>query len=448
MAKKLSGKLNILELHSSMSYAGGGQRNVFTFCKYLNRDIFNVYAGSYLVGGAHEAKFAEIGVDFVVGDGTAGKILAFIDAKQIDILHMHRSGHNVLIEDEIMLGAKKINPQIVIVEKNVFGKFDVKSTNLIACSFFQSMMHINERYLPTSNLNFDFDRMKVLYNSVDASYLSKFTAKADQITAYKDSLGIQSGELVLGKISSGHIAKWSDLVIDAMPYLIKLIPDVKFILVGVPKSRLKLINNSKYAKYFILVDKINTETEERLFYQSIDILAHSSKIGECNGNAINEAMYWKKPVVVNSTPGRDNGQLEQVVNEKNGLIANYPQTFARAIAYIFNNKDICNAMGEAGYKQVLTVNDPVNIINQFEKKTIEIFTGLDFKFENTVLEYYNNVNYFPSKNDILNYKIEYGSRLSQNFDKLTNFEVLINYIKKPIKFYFKICDFLEHKLYS
>jgi glycosyltransferase involved in cell wall biosynthesis len=445
MAEKISGKIKVLEMHSSLGYAGG-QRNMVTFAKNLNKELFQVFIASYREGGSYELKLRELGIEFVVSQGLADPILKFIRDKEINIIHIHRSGGYVPLESEIIEGAKKINPQMIIVEKNVFGHHDRVSGKNIDCSMFQSMMHLNERYLPKCGCDFDFSRMKVLYNMADANDFEKYRLSGEEIKNYKKSLDINEDDFVVGKIARAHVAKWSDLVLDMMPYLIKLVPKIKFIMIGVPPSRVRLIQKSNFKNNIIILPETSDEGEVHKFYQTIDVLAHSSKIGECNGNTINEAMFWRKPVITNSTPRKDNGQLEQVIHMENGIIANYPQTFARALAYLYSNPDKRKDMGDKGFGQVTTVNKPENITLQLGKVLIEKLLKGGLLDDVALKTRYDNVGYYPSENDIVNYNEEYKKRLTWDFGTLSAGEKVVNFLNKPKKFYWKIRDFAEHKL--
>ncbi len=146
MDEKIFRKINILEVASVIGYAGGA-RNLVSFCKYLNRNFFNVFAMGYAKGGAGERKLSELKVEYILANSSLQKIELFIREKQIDVIHIHRSGNYVDIEYNLLKKAKEINPKIIIIEKNVFGKYHSGSSDLIDCSFFQSMMHLNERYI-------------------------------------------------------------------------------------------------------------------------------------------------------------------------------------------------------------------------------------------------------------------------------------------------------------
>jgi len=266
------------------------------------------------------------------------------------------------------------------------------------------------------------------------------------ILEFKKSIGINPQDFVIGKIARPHIAKWSDLILEMMPYLIKLVPQVKLVVIGVPKSRIKRIEKSVYKDNVIILEPTSNDKFIHSFYQSLDLLAHASKIGECNGNTLNEAMYWGKPVVVNSTPKKDNGQLEQVIHMKNGIIANYPQTYARAIAYLQNDSSKFGEMGLEAKNSILMYNKPEKIVGMLEKSIFEIMVEKGLFKNESFMSVYDSIEFFPSKNEIIEYIKEYKKRLKYDFDSLSFTEKLVNFLSLPKKLFYKIKDFLEDKL--
>lgn len=433
-------------MNANLEYAGG-QRNMVTFAKYLRKDIFSVSVVAYQGGGYLQRVLEQYAIPYMIAEGNVQKILEFIREKQIDIIHIHRSGGSVPIESAIIQGAKKINPSIIIVEKNVFGKYDPTTEGLIDASLFQSMMHINERYIPKSRKSFDFSKQKVFYNMVDRE---EFDAYKDEtrIVAYKESIGIKPNDFVIGKIARPALEKWSDLIIDMVPYLVKRVPNVKIVIVGCPSSREKRIKRSRYKDFFILLSGTSNQNQVHDFYQAIDVLAHTSKIGECNGNTINEAMFWKKPVITNSTPRKDNGQLEQVIHMENGIVANTPITFAKGLIYLAEHKEVREKMGQAGFRQIKAVNDPGTVTKRLEKLFLEKIQEKKV-CENFVIPVeYESVTLKPSKEEILAYGVEYKKRLKWEFGGVTMFERFLLFLSIPRKLYYKIKDFIEHKWQS
>jgi glycosyltransferase involved in cell wall biosynthesis len=440
-------KINILEMHSSLGYAGG-QRNMVTFVKYLRKDIFNVSVIAYRVGGPLETVLKELGIPYMVAHNDVAKIIEFIKAHNIDVIHIHRSGGSVPFETQFLTEAKKYNPNIVIIQKNVFGKYDPTVSEIMDCSFLQSIMHLNERYLVAAQKDFDFNKEKVLYNMVDAEEFERYRVSAAEIMQYKKELGVDPNNFIVGKVARPALEKWSDLIIEMMPFLVKKIPHVKIVIIGCPPSRMRYIERSAYKKFFCLLPETSDQAKLHLFYQAIDVLAHSSKIGECNGNTINEAMFWRKPVLVNSTPRKDNGQLEQVKHKVSGIIANTPPTLAQAITWLANNPQEYAKMATEAYKQVSVVNQPRAITEQVEKFLVEKMASRHSSASLSLCEEYAKIEYNPSQNDIVNYHSEYQKRLTWDFADLTLFETITLLQILPRRFYFKVRDFIEHKWFS
>lgn len=438
-------KINVLEMHSSLGFAGG-QRNMITFCKYLNKDIFSVFVAAYREGGIQEKRLRSLGMEYLVARGEVTPLRQFIKNKKIDILHIHRSGGYVPLETALLKAAKEDNPRIIIIEKNVFGKFDSVSGTDISCSMFQSMMQLNERYLPAAGKSFDFNTMKVFYNMVDAAELEPYRLTEQQIAVYKKEWGIETGDAVIGKIGRPDLAKWSDLLLEMMPLLIKLVPQIKCVIIGLPDNRRRRIQRSGMANHFIILPPTDDEARVQAFYQVIDVLAHSSKIGECNGNTLNEAMYWKKPIVVNSTPHKDNGQLEQIEHGVNGFIANYPGTYARALHRLVSDYNLRLAMGENGFKKVNTVNHPPAIVKRLEKVFIEQFSRSGELTPDQLVHSYTTIPFSPSEEEIIKFHEVYPQLARQEFGPISIGEWLRWTALLPVRFVRRCQDFIEHRL--
>ncbi len=432
-------KIKILEIVSNLGY-GGTQRTVINFSRYINRDFFDVFVIGYDKGGAREADL--VNIPYLVANNNVEKIIDFIRINKIRILHFHRSGHYIEIEFKIINEVKKNFPEILIFETNIFGKFDAKCFPLIDCSLQISKMMMNERYIKKVGY-FDYNRMKVLYNPVDYKSFTEIEITKEELENYKKGLGIKKGDFVIGKMGGPYIAKWSDLLVEMMPHLVPLISNIKFVIQAAPSSRKKRILRSKFAKRYILLDETSNEKEVAMFYKAIDVYVHASKIGESFGMTLAEAGLFKKPVVVNSTPNRDNNQVELVDHMKTGIIANNPQTFARAIYYLYINSVKRFEMGENASKKILSNYDPIKICNQFEKICIDFLKKDGVNVNPTALDFYSKIDYTPSENDIKKFKYEYIKILRNEFGVVTLFDRIYNLHLLPIRLFFKIRDSLE-----
>ncbi len=178
-------------------------------------------------------------------------------------------------------------------------------------------------------------------------------------------------------------------------------------------------------------------------YQVLDVLVHSSKIGESCGNSINEAMHWNKPVVVNSTPWADNGQLEQVDHGITGYIASTPQIFARAVENLYKNSDLRQKMGQSGKNKIVKLQLAETVTAQYEKLYVQLLNNKDVAIEPDLQEKVNLYEYSIDNEEIENFPTTYASLLKNEFDKLSFGEKFINYLLWPRKFYRKVIDYID-----
>ena len=434
-------KINLLVIVHSVDVTN---RILVGFCRSINRSIFEIKVLAHDSVGGKEKDLSDMGIEYVVANGDIDVIAETIKKWQIDAIYIIRGGGYSSLQLEIFRRAKIINPKIVILETNFFGRFDPKSWPLIDCSLQVSKMMLNGRYLKEGG-QFDFDKVKILYHPLDCQSWDKIYIGDDEVKAFKNKLGIKEGDFVIGKLGRPAIEKWSDLLVYMMPYLVKLAPNIKFIVQEMPDSRKKRVLRSKYKDHYILLKKTLDDREVALFYKTIDVYTHASKIGESFGMTLAEAGAFRKPVIVNSTPHRDNNQLELVEHMKTGIIANHPQTFARAVEYLYKNKDIRMQMGEAARAKIVNFLDPKKLSEQLEKVIIEKMVKNKQPLDPQLVERYSRIEYYPSEAEILAYKEEYQKRLKQEFGKLSVLELLVNYLNIPRKFYFKLRDFAEHK---
>ncbi|EKD94621.1 MAG: glycosyl transferase group 1 [uncultured bacterium] len=206
------------------------------------------------------------------------------------------------------------------------------------------------------------------------------------------------------------MGKWDDMTILMWKKLCKINNKIKFIVYGVPDCRKKMLEKIGISNNLIMLDSTSSDYELSLFYNSIDVLVHISPIGECSSAAIDEAMLFKKPVIVNSTPfpkytffrshTRDNGQLEQVTNGKNGYIVKNATAMAKAIDKLSKDSVLVKEFGNINYKKVLNNYDAKIGIKTLEKIFLESVLDKGKKLSNYILKYYDSLKFYPDKNMI------------------------------------------------
>ncbi len=444
MAEEISRKINVLEVNTTFQSYAGAQKTMVNFCKYYNKTFFSFFAVSYGEGGVLEDQLKLLGVPFLVANGSISAIIDFMQKHNIDIVHIHRSGKFNTFEFNLLKAIREKFSQAVIIETNVFAQVDKQSLSLIDCHLCKSKMMINERFVSAIG-SFDFSKMKVLYNPVDIVQLEELVCLDHEVREHKKQLGIAEDDFVIGRLGRPDVSKWDDLLLDMVPYLIRLIPNIKFIIQAAPISRERKVKNSLLNQYIIFLPATNVVKNIALFYKTIDVYVHASKIGESFGMTLAEAGVFKKPTIVNSTPHKDNNQVELIDHMKTGIIANTPQTFARAVEFLYRNPQVCSEMGQKAYDKVLAAYHPERITRQLEKIFIDKIKEKGKYLDLSAQAFYDKIAYYPSRKEIEDFKLEYKKRRDDDFGNLTFGEKLENLLRKPKKIKQKIEDLLEHR---
>ena len=325
-------KISVLEMVNQLGL--GGEKHIQFFCKYLDREKFNVYVCGRLVGGERVEIIRRMGIDVFVTPDDLCKLMKDL---KIDILHVHRAGTE---EPEAIEAAKRAGVP-VIIETNVFGRVDRSPYNeLIDChillSYFcaRRYQHVIERPLVS-------DKYKVLYYPVDLEPYDNynFTREFDRPT--------------IGHLSREDDAKWDMISIDMVPYVLRYFPNLAYHIIGATKSVRRRVKELGIEGNVVYMETTPKEEEIFNFFNNINVFVHSAQIGETFGLAIAEAMAAKLPVVThNCYQYLDNAQAEVVDHELTGYVVDTPQEYASAVIHLLRNRGLAKKMGEKGYNKV------------------------------------------------------------------------------------------------
>jgi len=205
---------------------------------------------------------------------------------------------------------------------------------------------------------------------------------------------------LIGKIGP----KWSRMALKALQIVSRQRSDVKFVFVDPSENMLEYIDTIGLLKDAIILDRIPSG-ETNKFYNSIDLLAHSSYAGESFGNIFAEAMAQSTPVVTNSMPMRDNAQIELIEHGATGYIANSVQSFANALLDLLSNREKIQSFGKSALNKAKQEFNPDIIVQEWEQKYRQHAFG----------EQHGGYRFNDQCRKCLNYEGEYISRLSQSY---------------------------------
>lgn len=412
-------KINVLEVCGRLGL-GGTEKTLQTISKYLDKSIFNVFACVFVLGGEREKVLRKRGIR-IYNVKDPQDFAKLIENKNIHVVHFHGAEKHY---QTFMKAAHEAGVLAVILMDNTGKMVSPQTNKLIDRHMISKMIAIRYKRLYKVSEK-DFKNCQVLYYPVDLDVIERFRLSKNEILREKKKLGIGPKDLVIGGIGRPDVSKWGNFY-DIIPYLIKKVPNVKYLTMGVPKAIKEKIRRRKLDSYFVFLKADPSEKAVARFYQLIDIYALStSSGGESFGLTIAEAMAHKKPVVVRSTPLADNAQIEVVDNGKTGFVVYSYEDFAEAIAYLASNRALSRKMGLAGYKKVKREYEAKKITRMLEKRILELLMARGVKIPEKILEKYEKVRQFPSPKEIDDFEIEYWRRLRDCFGRVNFIEILV-----------------------
>jgi glycosyltransferase involved in cell wall biosynthesis len=338
---------------------GGTAKAAVTYALHHDREQVRPRAIALTEPGARAPELAAADIEVLCAGGHGGTLAAQL--RGVDVVHVHRAG----VAEPIVPEACRAAGVDALVETNVFGFKDTSSdeAQFDAHLFISQMCAMRYRLREAQELGPFYGRHRTMYYPVDVEGLR---AAALAPTEAREKLGLDPGRPTVVRVGRDDDRKWGDIVVEMVPDLIALVPDVQVVLVGTtPHRRTQLERLGVLARVRCLEPSSDPE-QLAAFYCAADVFASASSIGESFGLALAEAMALGVPVVTNSTPWTDNAQVEVVDNGVNGWVANHPRVFAEAVADLLGDRLRRRVFGEAARAKVEASWHPRALTRQLE----------------------------------------------------------------------------------
>ncbi|MBU0468553.1 MAG: glycosyltransferase family 4 protein [Candidatus Omnitrophica bacterium] len=183
-----------------------------------------------------------------------------------------------------------------------------------------------------------------IYSGVDFSSISINNDLSQNI---KNELKIGHDAIVFGTVTRLEPIKGNDFLIEAMPEVIKVIPNAYLVIVGDGSEKEDLFDLSAALNVHNNIRFVGSKHNKYDFINMFDIFVLSS-LNEGMGRAILEAMYCKKPVIASDTGGIP----ELVVEGKTGMLVTPgdSKALSEAMITLAKNKDRIVSYGNSGNK--------------------------------------------------------------------------------------------------
>ena len=334
--------------------------------------------------GPRRAELEQRRVDVEVVGASAAEIAGSLRTLSPDVIHAHAPGHphegDVLGEALVMLPKK-----IPVVQTNVFGQLHNPKEN--AWTDFRlfiswtSCVQAARRIFRPLDEDF-FRRASVVVYPVDP-----VDPPPDRdIQSFRQKLGVADQEVLFGRLSRPDPNKWTPLALDAFQLALRRNPMIKLLLREPPPHVAEMLRASPDVDRFVIMPVTSESDELRLTMSAMDVVLHTSSIGESFGYGLAEPMNLGKPVITHSVPWHDQAQLELVRHGECGFIASTPATMARAILRLASDTGWRRQAGAAARGHIRALANPGDSIARLERiltaaieRADNPFNGADLK---------------------------------------------------------------------
>jgi glycosyltransferase involved in cell wall biosynthesis len=200
-------------------------------------------------------------------------------------------------------------------------------------------------------------KIRVIHNGVDADKYNPARISQKEVDEFREHIGVGSSPMIffIGRLTW---VKGADMLVLAMPEIIREVPDAKLVLLGIGDQEQmlsQLVRDLHLGRNVILSFKMLPEEERVKYYAASDVCVFPSKY-EPFGIVCTEAMSMAKPVVVGARG--TSGFREQVIPAGDDICGYHvdpgnPSDIARYVMKILKDRALAATMGKNGRNRVL-----------------------------------------------------------------------------------------------
>lgn len=315
-----------------------------------------------LENGSRRAELEASNIDVHVA-GDEALLLHQLRELRPEVIHVHAPGHPH--RGDILGDVLASLPKIPVVQTNVFGHLENPKeeawTDFRLFISWTSCVQAARRSFKSLNEDF-FKRASVAIYPVDADD----GPPEAEVETFRRSLGIESTQILFGRLSRPEPNKWNNLPIRAFRKAAARDPRVKLLLREPPPDVARELQHARDRDRFVILPTTSDPTEFALTIASLDVILHTSSTGESFGYGIAEPMNYGKPVITNSTPWLDQAQIELVRHDECGFIASTSTTIAQAMQRLARDADLRCKLGRNARSHIRALANPKNSLNRLE----------------------------------------------------------------------------------
>lgn len=212
---------------------------------------------------------------------------------------------------------------------------------------------------------------RVIYLPILASRFDTLHLTLADRESFRRQFGIRGDEVVACRIGRADMRKWSQRLEYALPRMLEAVPNLRYIFQTAPAAKITPLQQ-RFGDRVLNLPMTSSPEELARLYHASDLMVHSSAIGESFGCSLAEGMFWGLPIVVDSTPDKDNAQIELVDHEQTGLVVTSASGFIQAVCRLAKDSEERNRLGRSGKAKASRLYSEQCVANLWEKRYIEL----------------------------------------------------------------------------
>jgi glycosyltransferase involved in cell wall biosynthesis len=331
---------------------GGGERVFSQIINGLKPSDYNIFIASlpgvdfYKAITNKHVQFLPLDFSKRINPALIFKLAEIIKKNEIDIVHGQgtRAEFYARIAKRLAGRARYVSTIAMPVEgfdvspfrKKIYRFFDILSERyvdrfIVVSNVLRDMM-INKRGINT-------DKVFRIYNGIE---IDKYNPTLEDRVHIRKELGVDEDIILIGAIGRLVWQKGFEYLIQSIPDVIKVYPNVKFMIVGNGKLKeeLKAQSSKLKVKDYLIFTGFRNDIKEIL--SAIDILVIPSLL-EGFPMITLEGMAMSKPIIAT----RIEGITEQITDEETGLLvpSRDADALTKAINRLINDRDLALRLG-------------------------------------------------------------------------------------------------------
>ncbi|MBS4033340.1 MAG: glycosyltransferase family 4 protein [Ignavibacterium sp.] len=366
---------------------GGTERQTLALASVLLSGGYKVTVWCYYESDASMiSELTKIGAEvLLLGLNRAEGLLSLLDklknlwkGMKPDIIHVQYIAPGLIPVIAAKLAGIKTIFATVHQPGRVYGwkeKLFLRTAARLCTAFFCNSKSVEESWFGDSEIfdpNRDYKKRKhfTIYNGVDIEHIEQVVNSTDR-QSLKGSLGI-SDRPVIGVVGRLRWEKGQDILIEAMPEVVRAIPSAMLLVVGDGPDRMSLEQRAKSLELENNILWLGQKSPEEVYQlcSIMDVVVVPSRF-EGFGLTAAEAMSASRPVI----GSRLDGLTEVVANDVTGLLVSSGDSAAlgRALIDLLSDKGKAKEMGEKGRMRV----GEFFSVERFQNSVLAAYKALD-----------------------------------------------------------------------